>query len=350
VQSAFRVTSLGNVSSQLAQLINKILLALILWFGARLVIDGQLTVGELVAFNMLSNRVSGPILRIAQLWQEFQQARLSIERLGDILNTPVEANLCTGRQSLPLLKGRIAFQHMSFRYHPATPDVLQEVTLDIAAGQIVGIVGPSGSGKSTLTKLVQRLYVPQSGKVMVDGLDLSLIDPASLRRMIGVVLQESMLFTGTIRDNIALADPGMPLKRVVAAAQLAGAHEFIMGLPQGYDTMVGERGSTLSGGQRQRVAIARALVGNPRVLIFDEATSALDVESEAAIQSRMEHICRGRTVLIIAHRLSAVRHAHRILTVERGRIVEDGPPDQLLHQGGRFAAMMRQQAGGLHVV
>jgi subfamily B ATP-binding cassette protein HlyB/CyaB len=201
-----------------------------------------------------------------------------------------------------------------------------------------------------LAKLVQRLYVPEAGKVSVDGLDLSQIDPASLRRAVGVVLQENTLFSGSIRENIALSDPGVSLERVIAAAKLAGAHDFITALSQGYDTLVGERGSTLSGGQRQRIAIARALIGNPRILIFDEATSALDVESEAAIHTNMEHICKGRTVLIIAHRLSAVRLAHRIITVDRGQIVEDGAPEQLLRQGGRFAAMMRQQAGGLHVV
>lgn len=350
VGAAFRVGNLASIGSQLAQLISKVVIAATLWFGAKLVIDGSLTIGELIAFNMLSGRVSGPILRIAQLWQDFQQARLSIERLGDILNTRTEAGLSAGRQSLPSIKGQIAFDRASFRYRVDGPEVLQNITLSIPAGQVVGIVGPSGSGKSTLTKLVQRMYVPESGKVTVDGLDLAQIDPSSLRRMIGVVLQENTLFSGTVRENIALIDPGLPLERVIAAAQLAGAHDFIMSLPQGYDTVVGERGSTLSGGQRQRIAIARALITNPRVLIFDEATSALDVESEAAIHANMEQICSGRTVLIIAHRLSAVRHANRIITVEQGRIVEDGVPEQLMRQGGRFATMIRQQAGGLHVV
>jgi subfamily B ATP-binding cassette protein HlyB/CyaB len=350
VKASFRVGNLSNIASQIAQTINKILMALILWFGAKLVIEGSLTVGELIAFNMLSGRVSGPILRIAQLWQEFQQARLSVERLGDILNTRTESAVSAGRQSLPTLKGQITFDRVTFRYQPDGPEVLRSLSLDIAPGQIVGIVGPSGSGKSTLTKLVQRLYVPEVGKVAVDGLDLSMVDPSSLRRMIGVVLQENTLFSGTIRENIALTDPGAPLERVIAAAQLAGAHDFIISMQQGYDTVVGERGSSLSGGQRQRVAIARALIGNPRVLIFDEATSALDVESEAAIQANMDSICKGRTVLIIAHRLSAVRNAHRIITVEQGQIVEDGTPEQLMRQSGRFAAMMRQQAGGLHVV
>ncbi|WP_374300708.1 type I secretion system permease/ATPase [Ferrovibrio sp.] len=350
VKASFRVGNLANIAGQLAQTINKILMAATLWFGAKLVIGGDLTVGELVAFNMLSGRVSGPILRIAQLWQDFQQARLSIERLGDILNTRTESGVSAGRQSLPPLKGQITFDRVTFRYRPDGPEVLRNLSLDIPPGQVIGIVGPSGSGKSTLTKLVQRLYVPEAGKVAVDGLDLSMVDPTSLRRMIGVVLQENTLFSGTIRENIALTDPGSPLERVIAAAELAGAHEFIMDMQQGYDTIVGERGATLSGGQRQRIAIARALIGNPRVLVFDEATSALDVESEAAIQANMDRICQGRTVLIIAHRLSAVRNANRIITVEQGQIVEDGTPEQLMRQGGRFAAMMRQQVGGLHVV
>lgn len=350
VKAAFRVGNLANIASQAAQLISKVVMAATLWVGAKLVIDGHLTVGELIAFNMLSARVSGPILRIAQLWQDFQQARLSVDRLGDILNTRTEPGATAGRRSLPALKGEIEFDRATFRYRVDGPDVLRNLSLAIPAGQIVGIIGRSGSGKSTLAKLVQRLYVPEAGKVSVDGLDLAQVDPSSLRRMIGVVLQENTLFTGTVRENIALVDPGAPLERVMGVAQLAGAHDFIMALPQGYDTVVGERGSSLSGGQRQRIAIARALIGNPRVLIFDEATSALDVESEAAIQNNMEQICRGRTVLIIAHRLSAVRHVHRIIAIENGQIVEDGPPEQLLRQGGAFALMMRQQAGGLHAV
>lgn len=350
VKAAFRVGHLASFASQAAQLVNKVVVAATLWFGARLVIDGGLTVGELVAFNMLSGRVSGPILRIAQLWQDFQQARLSVDRLGDILNTRAETQFSAGRQSLPSLHGHIEFDRVLFRYRVDGPEVLRNVSLNIPAGQIVGIVGPSGSGKSTLTKLIQRLYVPEAGKITIDGLDLSQVDPTSLRRLIGVVLQESTLFTGTVRENIAMADPGIPLEKVIAAAELAGAHEFIVGLPQGYDSLVGERGSTLSGGQRQRIAIARALIGNPRVLIFDEATSALDVESEAAIQANMERICRDRTVLIIAHRLSAVRNAQRIITIEQGRIIEDGPPEQLARQNGRFALMLHQQSGVLHAV
>jgi len=227
--------------------------------------------------------------------------------------------------------------------------VLHEIDLRIPAGQIVGIVGPSGSGKSTIAKLVQRLYVPESGRVLVDGIDLAMVDVAWLRRQIGVILQEDFLFNRSVRDNIALADPAMPMERVIEATMLAGAHEFILELPQGYDTSVGDRGVLLSGGQRQRIAIARALAPRPRILIFDEATSALDYESERIIQQNMRQICAGRTVLIIAHRLSAVRLAHRIIAVERGRIVEDGSHDELIREGGRYALLHRAQAG-LHEV
>jgi subfamily B ATP-binding cassette protein HlyB/CyaB len=212
----------------------------------------------------------------------------------------------------------------------------------------VGIVGPSGSGKSTFAKLVQRLYVPERGRVLVDGMDIAMADPAWLRRQIGVVMQENILFNRSVRDNIALADPAMPMERVIAAARLAGAHEFILELAEGYDTLVGERGSTLSGGQRQRLAIARALVTNPRILIFDEATSALDYESERIIQQNMKDIARGRTVLVIAHRLSTVRTADRIVTLERGCMVEDGTHDALIKTDGRYAALHRIQ-GGIHV-
>jgi subfamily B ATP-binding cassette protein HlyB/CyaB len=222
---------------------------------------------------------------------------------------------------------------------------LHDVSIKIPPGQMVGIVGPSGSGKSTLTKLVQRLYVPESGRVLIDGVDLSVVDVAWLRRQVGTVLQENVLFNRTIRDNIALADPAMAMDRVIAAARLAGAHDFILELPQGYDTMVGERGASLSGGQRQRIAIARALVNDPRILIFDEATSALDYESERIIQDNMRKIAAGRTVLVIAHRLSTVRRADRIITIERGRLLEDGTHDELIHTGGRYASLHRMQAG-----
>jgi subfamily B ATP-binding cassette protein HlyB/CyaB len=345
VTASFRVLSLGNTASQLVQLVSKVVTAAILFFGAKLVIDGDLTVGELVAFNILSGRVSAPVLRLAQLWQDFHQARLSIERLGDILNTAPEPTFNPARTAPPAIRGDVRFEHVGFRYRADGPEILHDVSLDVPAGQVVGIVGPSGSGKSTLAKLVQRLYVPESGRVLVDGVDLAMVDASWLRRQTGVVLQENVLFNRSVRDNIALADPGAPMERIVAAATLAGAHDFILELPGGYDMLVGERGGNLSGGQRQRVAIARALMSNPRILIFDEATSALDYESERIIQDNMHRIAEGRTVFVIAHRLSTVRRSDRIITLERGRVVEDGPHDQLITQGGRYAALHRLQAG-----
>ncbi|UIJ82068.1 type I secretion system permease/ATPase [Rhizobium leguminosarum] len=350
VQASFRVLSLSNWASQSVQLVSKLVTAAVLFFGAKAVIEGNLTVGELVAFNMLAGRVAQPVLRFAQVWQDFHQARLSVARLGDILNTHPEPSFSPGKAALPALRGAVTFEHVTFRYRTDGPEILHDVNLTIPAGQMVGIVGPSGSGKSTLTKLVQRLYLPESGRLLVDGVDLSAVDVSWLRRQIGVVLQENVLFNRSIRDNIALADPGMPIERVIAAAQLAGAHEFILELPNGYDTPVGERGASLSGGQRQRIAIARALVMDPRILIFDEATSALDYESERIIQENMREISRNRTVLIIAHRLSAVRHADRILTIERGRLVEDGSHEELLGAGGRYASLLRLQSGMNSVV
>jgi subfamily B ATP-binding cassette protein HlyB/CyaB len=345
VSASFRAANLNNIASQLAQLINKVTIALTLWYGAQLVIDGDLSVGELVAFNMLAGRVSSPVLRLAQMWQDFQQVRISVRRLGDILNTHTEPSARASRTQLPAIKGRVTLDHVVFRYRPDGAEVLSDVSLDVAPGEVLGIVGPSGSGKSTLAKLVQRLYVPERGRVLVDGVDLAMVDPAWLRRQVGVVLQENVLFNASVRDNIALADPAMDMAQVIAAARLAGAHDFILELPEGYDTTIGERGSTLSGGQRQRIAIARALVTNPRILIFDEATSALDYESERIIQDNMRSICEQRTVLVIAHRLSTVRTADRIITIERGRIVEDGTHDKLIRLGGRYASLYRHQLG-----
>jgi ATP-binding cassette, subfamily B, bacterial HlyB/CyaB len=345
VAASFRVLSLGNTASQTVQLISKLVTAGILYFGAKLVIDGSLTIGELVAFNILAGRVSGPVLRLAQMWQDFHQARLSVARLGDILNTPAEPTFSSGRAALPAIRGDVVFEHVTFRYRIDGPEILSNVSFSVPAGQVVGIVGPSGSGKSTLAKLVQRLYVPESGRVLVDGVDLAMVDSTWLRRQLGVVLQENILFNRSIRDNIALAEPGMPIDRVITAAKLAGAHDFILELSDGYDTIVGERGSSLSGGQRQRIAIARALLCEPRILIFDEATSALDYESERIVQQNMAQIASGRTVFIVAHRLSTVRFADRILTIDRGRVVEDGTHDELIHTSGRYATLYRLQSG-----
>ena len=349
VAASFRVIRLGNTASQTVQFVSKLVTAGILYFGAKLVIDGSLTIGELVAFNILAGRVSAPVLRLAQMWQDFHQARLSVARLGDILNTPAELTFNPGRTALPSLRGEIDFEHVTFRYRIDGPEVLHDVSFSIPSGQVIGIVGPSGSGKSTLAKLVQRLYVPESGRILMDGVDLATVDSSWLRRQMGIVLQDNILFNRSIRDNIALADPGIPTDRIIAAATLAGAHDFIVELPEGYDTIVGERGSSLSGGQRQRIAIARALLTEPRVMIFDEATSALDYESEQIFQRNLAQIAVGRTVLIIAHRLSTVRFADRILTLDHGRLVEEGTHDDLVRKGGRYAVLYRMQSG-LHEV
>lgn len=344
VAAGFRVTRLANIGQHGVQLIQKLVTVATLWLGARLVIAGDLSVGQLVAFNMLAGQVAAPVIRLAQLWQDFQQVGISVERLGDILNTRTE--LPASRAALPQIQGRISFEDVVFRYRPDGPEILKQLSLDISPGETVGIVGRSGSGKSTLTKLVQRLYVPEGGRVLVDGNDLALADPAWLRRQIGVVLQENLLFNRSIRDNIALSDPGMPLEGVIQAAKLAGAHDFIMELAEGYDTMVGEHGASLSGGQRQRIAIARALVTNPRILILDEATSALDYESERAVMQNMRAICQNRTVIIIAHRLSTVRGAHRIIAMDKGRIVESGQHEELLRKpNGYYAHLHSLQQG-----
>ena len=344
VRASFRTQTLGNIGSQAVQFVNKVTIVLTLYFGAKAVIAGDLTVGELVAFNMLAARVAQPVLRIAQLWQDFQQTRISVARLGDILNSSRELAQRSA-SSLPQMQGAIRFEQVTFRYRLDGPAVLSDVSFDIPAGHMIGIVGPSGSGKSTIARLIQRLYTPDTGRVLIDGVDLAMVDVTWLRRQIGVVLQQNVLFNCSVRENIALADPGIPMGRVIAAAQLAGAHEFILELPQAYDTIIGERGASLSGGQCQRIAIARALLANPRILIFDEATSALDYESERIIQENMRCIATGRTLIVIAHRLSTVRGADRIMTIDRGRLVEDGTHEDLLRRGGRYAQLHRIQAG-----
>lgn len=328
VASSFKTTTLATIGQSGIQLIQKLVVIALLWWGAHLVISGDMTIGQLIAFNMLSGQVAAPVMRLAQLWQDFWQVGISVARLGDILNTPTE--LPKAKLTLPAIKGDIRFDNIYFRYQMNGKMILNGVNLHIRAGEVVGVVGRSGSGKSTLTKLIQRLYVPEQGQVLIDGQDLNLADPAWLRRQIGVVLQENTLLNASIKDNIAITNLGLPVEEVIKAAKLAGAHEFITALPEGYNTIVGEQGAGLSGGQRQRIAIARALINNPRILIFDEATSALDYESEHAIMQNMAAICHNRTVIIIAHRLSTVRFAHRIIAMDNGQIVETGTHESLL--------------------
>lgn len=344
VTSGFRAQHISNLASQAANFINKLMTLAILWWGAQWVMRGELSVGQLVAFNMLASRISGPVLKLVQLSQDFQQARISVERLGDILNMPKEQSFDPQRSVLPALQGDVRFEQVRFRYRHDSAAVMDNFNLHIRAGEIIGIVGQSGSGKSTLTKLLQRLHTPEAGRIWVDGADVATIDVAWLRRQIGVVLQNSFLFNKTIRENIALSNPALPMAHVVRAAQLAGAHDFITALPQAYDSVIEEQGSNLSGGQKQRIAIARALVNQPRILIFDEATSALDVESERIIQANMAAICQQRTVLIIAHRLSTVQGCDRIIVMDKGTIVEQGTHAALLAKNGVYARMHRHQA------
>ena len=345
VQASFRTTSLMMIAGQSAACVQKVTTVAVLWVGAYRVIEGDLSIGQLIAFNMLSAQVTGPLLRLVNLWQEFQQVGISVQRLGDVLNTQPEPSYNPNRTTLPKVGGHVRFEEVTFRYRPDGPEILHKISFAVVPGQVIGIVGRSGSGKSTIAKLVQRLYVPERGRISVDGVDLAQVDPAWLRRQVGVVLQENFLFNGSVRSNIALTDPGLGMEQVIRAAKLAGAHEFILELGEGYDTVIGEQGCTLSGGQRQRIAIARALVANPSILILDEATSALDYESEAVMQRNMAEIGKGRTVIIIAHRLSTVRSAHRIYVVERGEIVEQGSHDELLCASGLYARLHVHQIG-----
>lgn len=342
VRTVFRTGVTQNGASAGVNFISKITNVLLLWGGAYLVIDGKLTVGQLIAFNMLSGQVSAPIIRLAGLWSSFQQVLISVERLGDILNMPTETH---GQKiSPPTLKGDIKFDNMTFRYTPDAPEVIRDFSLEIPAGKIIGLVGRSGSGKSTITKLLQRLHIPERGRISIDGLDIAHCDVAALRRQMSVVLQENMLFNRSVRDNIALSMPSVPIENIIAVAKMAGAHEFISEMTHGYDSFVGEFGSSLSGGQRQRIALARALLPNPRILILDEATSALDYETERVILKNMPLIAQGRTVIIIAHRLSCVRSADYIYVMEKGKLIQGGTYDALMsNKEGPFAKLHQAQ-------
>jgi len=348
VTASFRTQRLAGWGGAIGKAVQRLTTLAILWVGATEVMNGRLTVGQLIAFQMLAGQVINPVMRIVQLWQDFQRVALSVARLGDLMNTAPEPSLSAGKAAMPAIRGEVCVESVRFRYRMDGPEILRNFSMEIRPGMTVGLVGRSGSGKSTLAKLLQRLYIPESGRVLVDGVDIAQADPAWLRRQIGVVLQENFLFSGTVRENIAIQMPHVPMNHVVRVATLAGAHEFIVQLPEGYDTQVGERGTSLSGGQRQRIAIARALLSDPRILIFDEATSALDYESERIIQQNLAQISTGRTVFIVAHRLSTLRHADVILVLDRGELVEQGTHDELLARRGLYHHLNLQQEGSRH--
>lgn len=342
VKSGFQLSNMSNSSSAIAATLQRLMTIAILYAGVKLVIENKLTIGQLIAFQMFSNQFTGPILRLVNLWNELQQALLGIDRLGDILNNPIELH-SPKAITLSKINGNIKFDNVSFKYNIATPNVLENFSIEIKAGTKVGLIGKSGSGKSTITKLIQRLYLINEGAVYIDGIDIRHMNPYWLRQNIGVVLQESYLFSGTIRDNIAMPMQSAPIEAIIQAAKIAGADEFISQLPEGYETMVGERGSTLSGGQRQRIAIARALISNPKILIFDEATSALDYESERVITDNLEKITQNRTTFIIAHRLSTVQKCDIIVALDRGKIVETGTHEELLAKKGYYYSLYSAQ-------
>jgi subfamily B ATP-binding cassette protein HlyB/CyaB len=341
IMSAFKLSNLGNVAVTSSQTLQKGMSLAVIYFGVSLVFDKSMSVGQLIAFQMFASQLSGPILRLVRMWQDFQQAKLSLDRIGDIINTPPE--VVGGAITVKEIKGEIVAKDVAFRYAPESPLVLDGVSFEIKAGMMVGIVGRSGSGKSTIAKLIQRLYLPVEGTIMLDGVDIRHMDPLFLRYRTGIVLQECFLFSGTIRENISMAAPGASMESIMQVSRIAGAHEFISEMPLGYDTYVEERGTSLSGGQKQRIAIARALIMNPNILIFDEATSSLDYESERIIQQNLNLIRQGRTVIFIAHRLSVMRDCDMVIVIDRGKIVETGNHEALMQKDGLYAYLYKQQ-------
>ncbi len=344
IKKIFSGQVISNRLQIFSSLIESLMTTALLWFGAWLVIQGQLTIGQLIALNMLLVNIISPFKRMVMLWNSYQEVVIAIERISDVLDTEAEENIQSSRQSLPPLAGEIVFQNVTFRYHPESDyNVLENLNFTIKPGQMVALVGRSGSGKTTISKLVLGLYPPTDGKILIDRHDITSIDLRSLRHQVGTVDQDTFLFGGTIRENICLGHPSSSLEDVIEAARLAGADEFIKRLPMGYETITGEGGGMLSGGQRQRIAIARALLGNPKLLVFDEATSHLDAESERMIQNNLGEILQGRTTLVIAHRLSTVRHADVILVLDKGVLIEQGTHDELIKKRGHYYYLNHQQ-------
>jgi ATP-binding cassette, subfamily B, bacterial HlyB/CyaB len=344
VSAGFKTATTSTNAGAISGFLNKFSSLLLLWVGAYLVLDQKLTLGQLIAFRIIAGYTTQPLLRLVQLWQSFQETALSLERLGDIIDTPQEVTEeDLNNIPLPAIDGAVKFENLNFSF-PGSPALqLNNVNLAFEPGQFIGIVGLSGSGKSTLMKLVPRLYAPKSGRILIDGYDINKVELYSLRRQIGVVLQDTLLFNGTIQENIALTNPEATSEQIIEAAKIAAAHEFIMGLPSGYNTKVGERGSALSGGQRQRIAIARTVLQNPQLLILDEATSALDYDSERQVCVNLAAAFEGKTVFFITHRLSTIRSADTIVMMDKGLVVEQGTHDDLMALKGRYYCLYQQQ-------
>ena len=344
IARTFAKTITGTALNQTSQVLQKISQLMVLWIGASLVLSGDLSLGQLIAFRIISGYVTQPLLRLSTIWQNIQELRVSFERLADVIDTPEESDeIDKSKVMLPPLQGNVRFENLSFSFRPGQPQVLKHVNLEIPSGNFVGVVGQSGSGKSTLMKLLPRLYEPEEGRIVIDGYDIGKVELYSLRRQIGIVPQDPLLFSGTVGENIALTNPEASSEEIVQAARLANAHDFIMDLPSGYSTSVGERGASLSGGQRQRVAIARTLLSNPKLLVMDEATSALDYETERKVCDNLFGNLNDRTVFFITHRLSTIRRADIILMLHEGAVVEVGTHDELMSRRGRYYALYRQQ-------
>ena len=344
IARTFEKTITATALNQTSQVLQKISQLMVLWIGASMVLSGDLTLGQLIAFRIIAGYVTQPLLRLSTIWQNIQELRVSFERLADVIDTPEESDeVDKSKVMLPPLAGDVRFENLSFRFHPGQPEVLKDVNLEISAGTFVGIAGQSGSGKSTLMKLLPRLYDPGQGRILIDGYDIGKVELYSLRRQIGIVPQDPLLFSGTVSENIALTNPEASSEEIVRAARLANAHDFIMELPSGYSTPVGERGAALSGGQRQRVAIARTLLSNPKLLVMDEATSALDYETERKVCDNLLENLKDQTVFFITHRLSTIRQAEMIVMLHQGAVVEVGTHEELMQHRGRYYALYRQQ-------
>jgi ATP-binding cassette, subfamily B, bacterial HlyB/CyaB len=343
VSAGFETVITSTFASSTSNFLNKLSGLLVLWVGAYFVLQGNLTLGQLIAFRIIASYVTSPILRLTQLWQNFQETALSLERLADIVDTPQESEQDRTNIPMPLIQGNVKYENVSFRFKNHGPLQLYNVSVDFPPATFVAVVGQSGAGKSTLTKLVSRLYEPESGRILIDGYDISKVELYSLRRQVGVVPQDPLLFDTTVQENIALTNPDASTEEIIEAAKVAAAHEFIMSLPNGYNTRVGERGSALSGGQRQRIAIARTVLQQPRVLVLDEATSALDYATEQQVCINLIDAFSDRTVFFITHRLGSIKNSDVIVMMDAGSVVEQGSHEDLMKLKGRYYYLYQQQ-------